>query len=55
MCAALGLAGIAVYLQFRERNLAQALLGSNALVAASMLTHPNALLYFACLAGAVIW
>lgn len=47
MCMALGLGGIASYLNWRERNLVKALLFSNALMALSALTHPNALLHFA--------
>jgi len=46
MCAALGFAGYAVYLQLRGRNLRAAILISQALVAASGLTHPNGLFQF---------
>ncbi len=51
MCLALGVSSFAVYLYFRSWNLPFALFSSNLLVAASALTHPNALLY---LAGLVI-
>ena len=40
MCAALGLTGIAAYLELRSRSLTQAALAGHALVAASCLTHP---------------
>jgi hypothetical protein len=49
MCAGLGIAGIACYLALRPRNLSVALVASNALVAASGLTHPNGTLYLASL------
>ncbi len=47
MCAALGFAGLAAYLGWRERNLALAVLAGNVLVAASGLTHPCGILPFA--------
>ena len=50
MCMALGWSGLAVYLSIRERSLRAALFGSNLLLAASALTHPNAVLYLAGLA-----
>jgi hypothetical protein len=40
MCASLGFAGIAAYLQLRLSSLASATLGAHALIAASCLTHP---------------
>jgi hypothetical protein len=49
MCAGLGSAGLAAYLGFRSRSLFLALLVSNALVAASGMTHPNGVLYLASL------
>jgi 4-amino-4-deoxy-L-arabinose transferase-like glycosyltransferase len=47
MSAALGFSGLAVFLTFRERNLTAALLVSNALVAASILTHAMGIVHFA--------
>ena len=49
-CAAFGLAGLAVYLCNRERNLSRAIFLSQLLVAASGMTHPAGLLYFLALA-----
>jgi len=49
MCAGLGSAGLAMYLGLRPRRLSLALVVSNALVAASGLTHPNGILYLASL------
>ena len=46
MSAALGFAALAVYLVWRERNLMWAVFLSQCLVAASGLTHPNALMAF---------
>ena len=46
MSAALGFAGLAIYLRLRERRLTLAVLLSNALVVASGLTHPMGLLPF---------
>ncbi|MGD1097255.1 MAG: hypothetical protein ABSB35_35380 [Bryobacteraceae bacterium] len=47
MSASLGFCGLATFLAFRERNLTAALAGSNALVAASLLTHPMGMVHFA--------
>jgi 4-amino-4-deoxy-L-arabinose transferase-like glycosyltransferase len=44
MSAALGFSGIAAYLTWREKNLALAVLLSQALVVASGLTHPNGIM-----------
>jgi hypothetical protein len=49
-CLAFGIAGLAFYLWDRERNLDRAVFVSQALIAASGMTHPNGLLYFAALA-----
>ena len=49
MCAGLGSAGLAAYLGLRPRRLSLALFVSNALIAASGLTHPNGILYLASL------
>ncbi len=46
MSAALGFAGLAVYLSWRERNLTLAIFFSQTCVVASGLTHPNAILAF---------
>jgi hypothetical protein len=55
MCCALGLAGLALYVSFRERSLNTALLLSNAAIAASMFTHPNGIFHFLGLATVVLW
>jgi 4-amino-4-deoxy-L-arabinose transferase-like glycosyltransferase len=52
MCAALGLAGIAVYLIFREERLILAVALSTTICAAAVFTHPNGM--FATLALVVI-
>lgn len=49
MSAALGFAGLACYLNWRENNLMRAVLVSQTLMVASGLTHPNGLLPFAAL------
>jgi 4-amino-4-deoxy-L-arabinose transferase-like glycosyltransferase len=49
MCAALGLAGLAAYLRYHERNLSLAVLLGHTLVAASGLTHYWGILYFCAL------
>lgn len=46
MSAALGFAGIAAYLLFRERNLPQAVFFSQVFVVLSGLTHPNGIMAF---------
>jgi len=53
-CAALGAAGLAAYMQLRQRSLAWALLAANALLAASGFTHPNGDLYFVALVCLVL-
>ena len=55
MCAGLGSAALAVYLALRARSLFLALLLSDALVAASGMTHPNGILYLASLVLLVIY
>ena len=55
MCAGLGSAGLAAYLWLRPRSLFLALLASNALVAASGMTHPNGVLYLASLIFLVVY
>jgi 4-amino-4-deoxy-L-arabinose transferase-like glycosyltransferase len=47
MSAALGFAGLACYLNWREGHLTRAVLATQTLVVASGLTHPNGLLPFA--------
>jgi hypothetical protein len=54
MCSALGVAGLAVYLQLRQRSLGWALFSANALLAASGLTHPNGDLYLVALVCMVL-
>lgn len=51
LAAALGLAGIAVYLRLREERLGVATFTAHALVCASGLTHPNGILPLAVLLG----
>jgi 4-amino-4-deoxy-L-arabinose transferase-like glycosyltransferase len=47
MNAALGAAGLAVYLRWRERHFSWAIFMAHALVMAGGLTHPNGILYLA--------
>ena len=53
-CFAFGLAGLAAYLNLRERNLAWALILGNAGVVLSTLSHPNGILHFAGLVFLVL-
>jgi 4-amino-4-deoxy-L-arabinose transferase-like glycosyltransferase len=55
MCAALGCAGLAAYLSLRENQLSWAFFVSQALIAASGMTHPNGLLYFMALLVMILW
>jgi hypothetical protein len=55
MCAGLGSAGLAAYLRLRSSNLFTALFISNALIAASGMTHPNGVLYLASLMFLVVY
>ncbi len=55
MCAALGIAGLAAYVRWREEHFYRALFASNLLVAASGLTHPNGVFHFAGLVAVVLW
>lgn len=55
LCATLGIWGLAAYLALREKSLAAALFVSNALVAASGLTHPNGIFHFCGLVTLVLW
>ena len=50
MCLALGLGGIALYLDVRERSLPLAMFLANAGIAASGMTHPNGIFHLAGLA-----
>jgi len=45
MCAALGLLGVGLYLEFRERSLSVAIFAASCAVTASLFTHPNGILY----------
>jgi 4-amino-4-deoxy-L-arabinose transferase-like glycosyltransferase len=54
MCFALGFAGLTSYLVLRERSLAAALFVSQAFVVMSGATHPNGILWFACVAATVL-
>ena len=53
MCTGLGLSGLAAYLLLRDRNLWYSLLAGNFLVAASVFTHPNGVIWALCLATLV--
>jgi len=55
MNAALGMAGLADYLCWRERHLPVAVLAGHSLVCASGLTHPNGILYLASLLFLMIY
>ncbi len=55
MSAALGFAGIAAYLRWRERNLTLAVFLSHTLVTASGLTHWNGILHFAGLIFLILY
>jgi 4-amino-4-deoxy-L-arabinose transferase-like glycosyltransferase len=55
MCAALSLAGIAVYLHLRERNFRAALAASSVILAASVFTHPNGIMGVLTVVGMVLW
>jgi 4-amino-4-deoxy-L-arabinose transferase-like glycosyltransferase len=53
MSLALGSAGLAVYLVFRERRLEAALWAANVCIAASIFSHPNGVIAALCLAALV--
>ena len=55
MCAALGFAGLAIYLHLRERNIQLAIFLSHLLVAAALFTHPNGLFAAVSLVFCVFW
>lgn len=55
MCACLGFCGFAAFVRLRERSLRMALLTANTLVGASLMTHPNGILYFAGMCLMVLW
>lgn len=55
MCAALGFAGLAIYLHLRELRLPLAIFLSHSLVAASLFTHPNGLLAAITLVFCAFW
>lgn len=55
MCCALGLSGLAAYVEWREEHLYRALIVSNALIAASGLTHPNGVLHLLGLVVVVLY
>ena len=55
MCMALGLSGIASFVWLRDRNLLTAFFVSNALVAASGMTHPNGIFHFVGLWVCIFW
>ena len=54
LCSALGVAGLAAYLQVRQRSLGWALFFANTLLAASGFAHPNGDLYFVALVCLVL-
>lgn len=55
MCTALGSAGIATYLCWRETRLTPAILLSQTLVAMCGMTHPNGIVWFAGLLLVTLW
>jgi len=55
MCCALGLSGLAAYVEWREEHFYRALVVSNAFIAASGLTHPNGVFYLLGLAVLVLY
>ena len=55
MCLALGLSGLAAYVEWRAEHLYRALIVSNAFVAASILTHPNGVFHLLGLAVLVTY
>ena len=55
MCFALGLSGLAVYVEWREEHFYRALIVSNALIAASGLTHPNGVFHLLGLVVLVLY
>lgn len=54
MCFALGIAGLTSYMFLRERHLGAALVVSQAFVVMSGMSHPNGILWFACVAATVL-
>jgi hypothetical protein len=54
MCCALGLSGLAAYVEWHEEHLCRALMVSNAFIAASGLTHPNGVFHLLGLAALVL-
>ena len=55
MCAALGFAALALYLQWRETSLKRALLASHTLAAAACFTHPNGSFAAVALVAAMVY
>jgi hypothetical protein len=55
MCLALGFAGMAAYLTWREEHFYRGLFAANLLIAASGLTHPNGIFHFLGLLVLVLW
>lgn len=55
MSASLGFAGLAIFLSLREKNLTAALAWSNVLVAASVFSHPIAMVHFFGLQALTLW
>lgn len=55
MCCALGLSGLAAYVEWRQTNLNLAMLVSNAFVAASVFTHPNGVYHCLGLVAVVLY
>lgn len=54
MCVGLGLAGLAAYLLIRNQNPLYSLFAANFLMAASVFTHPNGVIWVLCLATLVL-
>jgi hypothetical protein len=55
MCCALGLSGLAAYVEWREEHFYRALTVSNTFIAASGLTHPNGVFHLPGLAALVLY
>lgn len=55
MCCALGLSGLAAYVEWRTDHFRRALFVSNALIAASGLTHPNGVFHLIGLIAIVLY
>lgn len=55
MCMALGLLGLGLYAELRERSLPLAMMAANACIAVSGLSHPNGVYHLLALVALVFW